>query len=43
LGDLHDPESPISKFKKENAVMTLKPYLKTGAKVLYKGLSQEVV
>lgn len=43
FGDLHDPESPISKFKRDNPVMTLKPNLKTGAKVLYKGLTQEVV
>lgn len=43
FGDLNDPESPISKFKKDNAVMTLKPNLKTGAKVLYKGLTEEVV
>lgn len=43
FGDLSDPESPISKFKRENAVMTLKPNLKTGAKVVYKGLTQEVI
>ncbi|MFI5387738.1 MAG: hypothetical protein ACHQ50_16645 [Fimbriimonadales bacterium] len=43
FGDLSDPESPISKFKRENATMTLKPYLRTGAKVCYKGLSQEVI
>ena len=30
FGDLTDPKSPISKFCKENAVMTLKPHLKTG-------------
>lgn len=43
FGDLTDPESPISKFCRENPVMPLKPHLKTGAKVVYKGLSKEVV
>jgi tetrathionate reductase subunit B len=43
FGDLNDPESPISKFKRENAVMTLKPHLRTGAKIVYKGLTQEVI
>jgi tetrathionate reductase subunit B len=43
FGDVSDPESPISRFVAENAVMTLKPHLKTGAKVAYKGLSKEVV
>ncbi|MBS1718004.1 MAG: 4Fe-4S dicluster domain-containing protein [Armatimonadetes bacterium] len=43
FGDLTDPESPLSKFIKSNPVMTLKPHLKTGAKVVYKGLSKEVV
>jgi len=43
FGDLSDEESPISKFNRENAMMAIKPHLKTGAKVLYKGLSKEVV
>ena len=42
-GDLNDPDSDIYKFQKQNPVMTLKPQLKTGAKVLYKGLTKEVV
>ena len=43
FGDLSDEESPISKFNRENAMMAIKPHLKTGAKVLYKGLTKEVV
>ena len=43
FGDLNDPESPVSKFVRENQTMVMKPHLKTGAKVAYKGLSQEVV
>lgn len=43
FGDLQDEQSPVSKFMRENATLTLKPHLKTGAKVAYKGLSQEVV
>ena len=43
FGDLSDPQSPISNFIRDNAVMVLKPHLKTGAKVYYKGLSKEVV
>ena len=43
FGDLSDHESPISKFNRENAMMAIKPNLKTGAKVLYKGLTKEVV
>lgn len=43
FGDLHDPESPVSKFTQNNATMVLKPHLQTGAKVAYKGLSKEVV
>jgi tetrathionate reductase subunit B len=43
FGDLTDPKSEISKFCRDNDVMTLKPNLKTGAKVVYKGLSKEVV
>ncbi|MDR3691412.1 MAG: 4Fe-4S dicluster domain-containing protein [Fimbriimonas sp.] len=43
FGNLADPDSPISKFCRENPVMTLKPQLRTGAKVVYKGLSKEVV
>jgi tetrathionate reductase subunit B len=43
FGNLADPESPVSKFVRENQVMTLKPHLKTGSKTVYKGLSKEVV
>jgi Fe-S-cluster-containing dehydrogenase component len=43
FGNLADPKSEISKFCRDNAVETLKPYLKTGAKVMYKGLTKEVV
>ncbi|RIK01573.1 MAG: 4Fe-4S ferredoxin [Armatimonadetes bacterium] len=43
FGDTNDPESPISVFMRENATMTLKPHLRTGAKLAYKGLSKEVV
>lgn len=43
FGDLSDPESPVSKFTRENATMVMKPHLKTGAKVQYKGMSKEVV
>ncbi len=43
FGDLSDDESPVSKFTRENATMVMKPHLKTGAKVAYKGLSKEVV
>lgn len=43
FGNLADPNSEISKFCRENDVMTLKPYLKTGAKVMYKGLTKEIV
>lgn len=43
FGDMSDDASPISKFVRENATMTMKPNLMTGAKVQYKGLSKEVV
>ena len=43
FGDLADQDSPISKFCRDNAVQALKPNLKTGAKVMYKGLTKEVV
>jgi Fe-S-cluster-containing dehydrogenase component len=43
FGDLSDPESPVSRFTRENQTMALKPHLQTGAKVAYKGLSKEVV
>ncbi len=43
FGNLADPNSEISKFCRDNAVMTLKPHLKTGAKVFYKGLTKEAV
>ncbi len=43
FGNLADPNSEISKFCRDNDVMTLKPYLKTGAKVMYKGLTKEIV
>lgn len=43
FGDLSDPHSEISRLARENPVLTLRPHLKTGAKVLYKGLTKEVV
>jgi len=43
FGNLADPNSPISKFCRENPVLTLKPHLNTGPKVVYKGLSKEAV
>jgi len=43
FGNLADPNSEISKFNRDNAVMALKPHLKTGAKVVYKGVTKEVV
>lgn len=43
FGDLSDPKSEISKFCRDNPVMTLRPHLKTGAKVMYKGLTKEIV
>lgn len=43
FGDLSDPDSKIAKFVEENATLVMKPHLKTGAKVAYKGLSKEVV
>lgn len=42
FGNLADPNSEISKFCRDNAVETLKPLLKTGAKVMYKGLTKEI-
>lgn len=43
FGDVSDPESEISKFIRKNQVMVLKPHLRTGAKIVYNGLSKEVV
>lgn len=43
FGDLNDPDSEISRFCRSNPVMTLRPHLKTGAKVMYNGLTKEVV
>ena len=43
FGDLTDESSPVSKFIHDNPTMTMKPHLKTGAKIQYKGLSKEVV
>ncbi len=43
FGDISDKESPVAKFVRENATNVMKPHLKTGAKVQYKGLSKEVV
>ncbi len=43
FGNLADEKSEISKFCRENAVVTLRPHLKTGAKVMYKGLTKDVV
>jgi Fe-S-cluster-containing dehydrogenase component len=42
FGDINDPTSEISMFIAQNQVMTLKPHLRTGAKVVYKGMSKEV-
>lgn len=41
-GDLHDKNSSIAKFIKENNCVILKPQMNTGAKLYYNGLSQEV-
>lgn len=43
FGDLTDEKSPVARFIDENPTMVMKPHLKTGAKVRYKGLSKEVV
>ncbi|MBI5707638.1 MAG: 4Fe-4S dicluster domain-containing protein [Armatimonadetes bacterium] len=43
FGDLSKEDSPVSAFLKQNPTMVLKPNLKTGAKIAYKGLSKEVV
>jgi tetrathionate reductase subunit B len=43
FGDTTDENSPVSKFVRENQTMVMKPHLKTGAKIQYKGLSKEVV
>jgi Fe-S-cluster-containing dehydrogenase component len=43
FGDLNDPESGISKFLHENPTDVLKPHLRTGAKLQYKGLQEEVL
>lgn len=43
FGDRNDPESPISKFLRENRVQVLKPEMGTSPTVYYVGLSKEVV
>ena len=41
-GDLHDKDSELVKFIKDNNCTVLKPQLNTGAKLFYNALSQEV-
>lgn len=43
FGDLNEPESPISKFIRDNRVQVLKPEMGTRPSVYYVGLSKEVV
>ena len=42
FGDVTDPESPVAKILKENAINILKPDLGTEPKVYYIGLEKEV-
>ena len=43
FGDRNDPESPISKFIRENRVRVLKPEMGTSPNVFYVGLDKEVM
>jgi len=43
FGDQNDPESPISKFIRENRVRVLKPEMGTSPNVFYVGLDKEVM
>jgi len=43
FGDQNDPESPISKFIRENRVQILKPGMGTSPNVFYVGIDKEVV
>lgn len=43
FGDLNEPESPISKFLRDNRVRVLKPEMGTKPTVYYVGLDKEVV
>ena len=43
FGDQNDPESPISKFIRENRVQVLKPSMGTSPNVFYIGIDKEVL
>jgi Fe-S-cluster-containing dehydrogenase component len=43
FGDQNDPESPISKFLRENRTRVLKPEMGTSPNVFYVGLDKEVM
>ncbi len=43
FGDQNDPESPISKFIRENRVQVLKPSMGTSPNVFYVGIDKEIV
>jgi Fe-S-cluster-containing dehydrogenase component len=43
FGDRNDPESPISKFIRDNRVQVLKPEMGTSPSVYYVGIDKEVV
>jgi tetrathionate reductase subunit B len=43
FGDRNDPESPISKFLRENRTRVLKPEMGTSPSVFYVGLDKEVM
>jgi tetrathionate reductase subunit B len=43
FGDQMDPESPISKFLRENRTRVLKPEMGTSPNVFYIGLDKEVM
>jgi tetrathionate reductase subunit B len=43
FGDQNDPESPISKFIRENRTRVLKPEMGTSPNVFYVGLDKEVM
>ena len=43
FGDLNEPESPISKFIRDNRVQVLKPEMGTKPSVYYVGLSKGTV
>ncbi len=43
FGDRNDPESPISKFLRDNKVQVLKPEMGTSPNVFYVGIDKEVL